>query len=107
MTDLSSPKDVRESLEAQIADLKAEMSRISRSVQARAADAAEGARDTFEAARSRADGAARTVGRQAHAVSDVIGENPGTAAAVLSSAGVVGALVGLAAGYLLAGGLRR
>ena len=70
MTDLSSPKDVRESLEAQIADLKAE-DEPDQPIGAGAGGRCGGgrARDTFEAARSKADGAARTVGRQAHAVS--------------------------------------
>lgn len=107
MTELSSAKDVRESLEAQIADLRREMSRISRSIQARASDATDEAQDAFEAVKSRANGATRSVGRQAHLVADAIGENPGTATVVLSAAGVVGILIGLAAGYVLAGGARR
>ena len=71
------------------------MGRLSKSLQARASDAAEEAEDAFETVKARANGAAKTVRRQAHAVSEAIGENPGTAAAVLSSAGGHGASGGL------------
>lgn len=107
MADMTSSRDVRDTLEAQITELRKEMERISRSLQEGASDAVSDARHTLEGARARVNGAARTAGRQAHVVSDVIGENPGTAAAVLSSAGVMGILIGLAAGYLLAGGGRH
>lgn len=92
-------------IETQIQDLKAEMSRLSKSVQARAGDAVDGVGDALDAVRGRANGAARSLGRQAHALGDAIGEHP--RAAAVSSAGVVGLLVGLAAGYLLASGDRR
>ncbi|ABS66609.1 DUF3618 domain-containing protein [Xanthobacter versatilis] len=99
--------DTRATIEAQIIELRNEMGRLSKSLQARASDAADDAEDAFETVKARANGAARTVRRQAHAVSEAIGENPGTAAAVLSSAGVMGLLVGFAAGYILASGSRR
>ncbi|MFG1179050.1 DUF3618 domain-containing protein [Xanthobacter versatilis] len=99
--------DTRATIEAQIIELRNEMGRLSKSLQERASDAADDAEDAFETVKARANGAARTVRRQAHAVSEAIGENPGTAAAVLSSAGVMGLLVGFAAGYILASGSRR
>jgi len=107
MADATSSKDVRDTLERQISDLRKEMEAISRSLGARASDAIDDAQDALGAAASRANGAAEAVGRRARAVTDALEEHPGTAAAVLSSAGVVGFMVGLVAGYLLAGGARR
>ncbi|MFG1372517.1 DUF3618 domain-containing protein [Xanthobacter oligotrophicus] len=111
MADSNLAQDTRATIEAQIIELRNEMGRLSKSLQARASDAADDAEDAFESVKARANGAAnsaaKTVRRQAHAVSEAIGENPGTAAAVLSSAGVMGLLVGFAAGYILASGSRR
>lgn len=99
--------DIRVELEGQIADLKKEMTKISKIIAARASDAVDGASGAIDDVKSSANGAARTVSRQAHAVGDAIRENPGTAATVLSSAGLVGIAIGLAVGYLLAGGAKR
>ncbi|MFG1348541.1 DUF3618 domain-containing protein [Xanthobacter autotrophicus] len=107
MADANLAQDTRANIEAQIIELRNEMGRLSKSLQARASDVAEDAEDAFETVKSRAAGAAKTVRRQAHVVSEAIGDNPGTAAAVLSSAGVMGLLVGFAAGYILASGSRR
>lgn len=107
MADSNLAQDTRATIEAQIIELRNEMGRLSKSLQERASDAADDAEDAFETVKARATGAAKTVRRQAHAVSEAIGENPGTAAAVLSSAGVMGLLVGFAAGYILASGSRR
>lgn len=106
MADLNTA-DLRAEFEGQIAALKKEMAKMSKTIAARASDAVEGASDAIGDMKSSANGAARTVSRQAHAVSDAIRENPGTAATVLSSAGLVGMAVGFAAGYLLAGSGRR
>lgn len=100
-------RDARAAIEDQLADMRSELSRLSKSFQERASDAADGAEEMLGSVRSKANGAARTMRRQVHTASEAIGENPGTAAAVLSSAGVVGLLIGLAAGYVLAGGLKR
>lgn len=99
--------DLRVELEGQIADLKKEMAKMSKTMAERASDAVEGASGVIDDVKSSANEAARTVSRQAHAVGDAIRENPGTAATVLSSAGLVGIAIGLAAGYLLAGGSKR
>lgn len=106
MADLNTA-DLRKELEGQIADLKKEMTKMSKTIAARASDAVDSASGAIDHVKSSANGAARTVSRQAHAVGDAIRENPGTAATVLSSAGLVGMMIGLAAGYLLAGGSRR
>jgi hypothetical protein len=99
--------DLRAGLESQIADLKEEVAKMSKAIAARASDAVEGASSAIDDVRSSANGAARVVSRQAHAVGGAIRENPGTAATVLSSAGLVGMAIGFVAGYLLAGGSKR
>jgi ABC-type transporter Mla subunit MlaD len=98
---------VRNDLEGQIADLKKEMAKMSKTIAARASDAVEDASGAIDDVKSSANGAARTVSKQAHAVGDAIRQNPATAATVLSSAGLIGIAIGLAAGYLLAGGSKR
>lgn len=111
MADTPDANDVRKELEAQIADLKKEITRIGKSLSARGEelydDLADEASDAYDAATRRARGAAKQVRRQAHAVSEAIKENPGTAATVLSSAGLLGFLVGVVVGQALAGSHTR
>lgn len=99
--------EIRSELEKQIGDLKKEVSRLSKSLSAKASEAIDEAGDLVDEAKARAGGAAKQVRAQAHAVSEAIRENPGTAATVLSSAGIVGFLLGLVVGGMMAGGDRR
>ena len=98
--------DIRKELEKQIADLKKEVTKLGKSLSARTEAAYEGLRDdagdVYDAASKRAGSAARQMRQQAHVVSEAIRENPGTAATVLSSAGLIGLLVGIAIGHVLA-----
>lgn len=89
-------EDMRAVLETQIADLKREVSRISRAVAARAGDVAGSAEDVYEDARGRASLAVRQVRDQAQLVSGAARENPGTAAAVVSTVGILGFVAGAA-----------
>jgi ElaB/YqjD/DUF883 family membrane-anchored ribosome-binding protein len=111
MADSASPEDMRKEFEKQIADLKKEVGSLTKSLAARGSDAYEGARDAagdaYERVKGQAAGPLRQARQQAQAVSEVIRENPGTAATVLSSAGVVGFMLGLAVGILAAGNQRR
>lgn len=111
MADTPDTQDIRKELEAQIADLKKEVSRIGKAISARGEelyeDISDEASDAYDRASRRARGAAKQVRRQAHAVSDAIRENPGTAATVLSSAGLVGFLLGIVVGQALSGGQSR
>lgn len=111
MADTTDPKEIRKEFEAQIAELKDEIARIGKSVSARGEaiydDIAEGASDAYDTASRQARRAARKMRRQAHAVSDVMKENPGTAATVLSSAGLLGFLIGIVVGQALAGNHTR
>jgi ElaB/YqjD/DUF883 family membrane-anchored ribosome-binding protein len=96
---------LRTDLERQIADLRSEVGRLSASIAERGEALYEGAKDEaselYANAATRARGAARQVKTQTHAVSEAIRENPGTAATVLSSAGLLFFLVGLMVGQAL------
>ncbi|MFT4148908.1 MAG: hypothetical protein QM656_01830 [Paracoccaceae bacterium] len=99
--------DVRADLEKQIADLKKEMSKISKSLSARASDAMDDASDAIEEGKGRARQAVSQVRDQAHAAVDVMRENPGTTATVLSTVGLLGFALGVVLTGTLAGDRRR
>ncbi|MFG1359119.1 hypothetical protein [Xanthobacter pseudotagetidis] len=106
MAETNSAQAVRETLEAQIAELRDEMASLGKSIKARASDVADDAEDAFNDMRSKANGAMKEAGRKARVVSEAVGEHPGTAAAVLPSAGLMGIMIGFAAGYLIASSKR-
>jgi ElaB/YqjD/DUF883 family membrane-anchored ribosome-binding protein len=97
--------DARKELEKQIADLKKQVASLSKSLSARGEqiydDLRETAEDGYETVAGRARSAARQVRDQAQAVSEVVRENPGTTATVLSSVGLAGFLIGILVGQLL------
>lgn len=99
--------DVRANLEKQIADLKKEMGKISKSLTARASDAIDDAEDAFDDAKGRAGQVARHVRHQAHVASDLARENPGTTVTVLSTVALLGLATGLVLGGLFATNGRR
>jgi ElaB/YqjD/DUF883 family membrane-anchored ribosome-binding protein len=111
MADTPTADDVRKDLEKQIADLKKEVSSLAKSLSARGDrlydDLRDSTEDGYETVAGRARSAARQLREQAQAVSGVMRENPGTTATVLSSAGLVGFLVGLLVGQLLNDNQRR
>lgn len=101
------PEDIRNELEKQIADLRKEVAQLTKAASERGEAIYEDLRDNAEGlydnASTRARGAAKQVRDQAHMVSEAIRDNPGTAATVLSSAGLVGFLLGLVVGQMLTG----
>lgn len=105
MADTPNADDIRKEMEKQIADLKKEVTRLSKSVAERGEAVYEDMRDQAEGAYDEASRRARRAGRQmrhqAYAVSEAIRENPGTAATVLSSAGLLGFVLGLVLGQAL------
>lgn len=111
MADSPNVEDVRKDLEKQIADLKKEVTKIGKSLSARGDELYDDLREETEGAYDRvtrrARGAGKQARQQAHEVSEAIKENPGTAATVLSAAGVVGFLIGLFVGHALSGNSRR
>lgn len=95
--------NLRAEFEKQIADLKSEIAALNKSLSESASYAADKVEGVFESTRDTARGAAKQVRQQAHLVSDAMRENPGTAATVLSSAGIIGFIIGVAAGCVIAG----
>ncbi|PIP00192.1 conserved hypothetical protein [uncultured Pleomorphomonas sp.] len=91
--------EIRANLEKQIADLKKEMSHINKLLSSRASDAMEDAQEAFEDGKGRARHAVAQVREQANVAVGAMRDNPGTAATILSTVG----LLGLAAGLVLGG----
>lgn len=85
--------------EKQIAELKKEMGQISKAVSARASGMLEGAEEVYDDMKDQAR-------RQAGVVSGVARDNPGTAATVALSIGLLGVLAGMAL-CMMAGGSRK
>ena len=100
-------EDIRADLEKQIAELKKEMGRIGKSLSARASDALDDAEDVYDDVKGRARDATRQMRRQAGTVSDAARDNPGTAATVAVSIGLLGLVAGLAIGGLFSRAPRR
>ncbi|MBB6308458.1 hypothetical protein [Xanthobacter tagetidis] len=107
MAESDTGRAAREALEPRVVELRDEMARLSTSIKDRMADVADDAEEAFHDIRSKASGAVKQAGRKARMVSEAAGEHPGTAAAVLSSAGLMGMLIGFAAGYVIASNGRR
>ncbi|MEK1947523.1 MAG: hypothetical protein AAAB36_18445, partial [Ensifer adhaerens] len=76
---------------AQVADL-------TRSISARAGEAAGSAADLAEDARGRVSSAARVVRAQGQSVVEAAKDNPGTATTVVSTAGLIGFAIGVLVG---------
>ncbi|MBB3947105.1 ElaB/YqjD/DUF883 family membrane-anchored ribosome-binding protein [Rhizobium skierniewicense] len=93
---------VEDTVENQIAELRSQISSLSKSVSARAGVLSEEASEFADEARGRvqrvAQSAAQTVKAQSQNVVEAVKENPGTATSLLT---VVGAL-GFALGYFVA-----
>ncbi len=111
MVDGVSSEDLRKEFDKQIADLKKEMTTISKVLAERGSDTyertREAASDAMERAKGQARGSFQQAREQARLVTDTVKENPGTAATVLSSAGVIGFVLGLVVGVAFAGDSRR
>lgn len=95
--------NLRAEFEKQIAELKSEIAALNKSMSDLTSDAADKVEGVFQNTMDTARGAAKQVSQQAHLVSDAMRENPGTAATVLSSAGLIGFMIGVAAGCVIAG----
>ncbi|MFT3690332.1 hypothetical protein [Paenirhodobacter sp.] len=102
----NSSEDIRASMEQQIADLKKEMAKISKSLAARASDMADEAGEAFDEGKGRARQAVSQVRDQAQVAAGAMRENPGTAATVLSTVGLMGLAVGFVLGGAFSGGRR-
>lgn len=92
---------IRAELEKQIAELKNDIGTVTKRLASRASGAMDDAEDMYEDGRARAAGMARQVRHQAHAVTDAARENPGTAATVATSIGLLGFVAGLVIGAMI------
>ncbi|ASY56559.1 hypothetical protein [Sinorhizobium sp. CCBAU 05631] len=103
--------DTQEALEKQIATLRNEVTEINKMLAKRTVgvlhEARERASDLYDDASKAAAGAAKQVGAQLQAVSEVARENPGTTATVLGGVGIISFLLGVAVGLTLADTRRR
>lgn len=87
-------REAHEALERQLAQLRREISRIDRAMSDRAEEAAEQVAGWHEGASERASRATQLLRARAHSVSEAVKHNPGT----ISSAMVLGGLIGFALG---------
>ena len=102
MADPLNPEEIQKALEKQIADLRKEMSEISKTLAERGADLYDGARgrasEALDEASQRASGAMRQLRTTGATVSELARENPATATAIVVLSGLVGFLLGLVVG---------
>lgn len=89
----------QQSIEDQIADLRSQVEEVRQAFSARVSSAAD---DASELARS----AVQTVRKQGQGAIDAARDNPGTATAIVSTAGLLGFAIGLYLGLSTATRLR-
>ncbi|AFL50541.1 ElaB/YqjD/DUF883 family membrane-anchored ribosome-binding protein [Sinorhizobium fredii] len=103
--------DTQEALEKQIATLRNEVTKINKILAERTVgvfdQARERASDLYNDASNTAARAAKQLGTQVQAVSEVARKNPGATATVLGGVGIVSFLLGVAVGLTLADTRRR
>ena len=98
MADQKTAENVTEALEKQIAELKRQVGRINKTLSEQASEAAEGAKEWYDDASSKASKAASALRTQAQTVSEVAQENPVTVSAAALAIGFVGFMIGFACG---------
>lgn len=97
-----SPKaaDIQEAMRKQITELRREMSRINKQLAARAEEVSEEASGWYEDASDRASRTAGQLRARAQTVSETVQQNPGTVSSALLLGGVIGFAVGFLAGQV-------
>ncbi len=106
MADDKISNDIQEALERQVADMRTELKRLSRSLSQRSENWRASAEDAVDDASGHVRNAARAMREHGHAVADTVRENPGTAGALFGTAGVLGVLIGMAIGCALSNNRR-
>jgi Mg2+ and Co2+ transporter CorA len=84
--------EAQDAMKKQIAELRREISKINRTL----SDQAEEAQGWYDSAAERASRAARQLRSQAHTVSETVQQNPGTVSSAMVLGGVLGVLLGIA-----------
>ncbi|WP_343314521.1 hypothetical protein AAIB41_05005 [Brucella sp. BE17] len=94
--------DIQKALEQQVADLRGELKRITKSLSSQSGDLASDLRnrteDAYEDAQGRLRHTAQAVRDHGQVVAETIRENPGTATTLFGTAGILGVLIGVAIG---------
>lgn len=101
MADNKTANDVQQALEQQVADLRGELKRLSKSLAFRSNDLRDSAEDAFDDASGRFRHAAQIVRERGQAVAETVKENPGTATTLFGTAGLIGIAIGVAIGCVL------
>ena len=89
--------DMQDDMKKQLADLRSEMDRITRTLGERAGDVAEEASGWYEGATEQASRAARELKNRAQSVTETVQENPGTVSTALVLGGMLGFVIGMLA----------
>ena len=98
MADEKITNDIQQALEKQIADMRSELKRLSKSLASQSGDLRERAEDALDDASGRFRNAAQAVRERGQVVAETVRENPGTATTIYGTAGIIGILVGIAIG---------
>ncbi|PWK69938.1 hypothetical protein [Aminobacter sp. AP02] len=97
----TAPKTTRrgsqEALEKQVEQMRREITKINKALAERAEEAIDQANGWYSGAAERASKATQTLRAQAQSVSETVKENPGT----LSTAMIVGGMIGFVLGYVV------
>ena len=98
MADEKITNDIQQALEKQIADMRSELKRLSRTLASQSGELRERAEDVMDDASGRLRHAAQTVRERGQVVAETVRENPGTATTLFGTAGIIGILIGIAIG---------
>ncbi|MCX2697007.1 MULTISPECIES: DUF883 family protein [Ochrobactrum] len=101
MADNKTANDIQHALEQQIADLRGELKRLSKSLASQSSEFRDRAEDALDDASGRFRHAAQVVRERGHAVAETVKENPGTATTLFGTAGLIGIAIGVAIGCIL------
>ncbi|MBA8840299.1 YqjD family protein [Ochrobactrum sp. RH2CCR150] len=98
MAEDKTTNDVQQALEKQIADMRGELKRLSRTLASQSGEFRERAEDAMDDVSGRLRHTAQAVRDRGQVVAETIRENPGTATTLFGTAGILGILIGVAIG---------
>jgi len=98
MADEKITNDIQQALEKQIADMRNELKRLSKSLASHSGELRERAEDAMDDASGRFRHAAQAVRERGQVVAETVRENPGRATTLFGTAGIIGILIGVAIG---------
>jgi hypothetical protein len=98
MVDTPKADDIQEAMKKQIAELRREMNKITKTLSERAGDVAEEASDLYDSASDGASRVTRQLREKAQTVSETVQQNPGTVSTALALGDILGFVVGMLVG---------